>query len=97
MSETMHDYYKTYKSEFVKSSGLPYYRKENGWNIKDLKDRGKILLSTSRCKKFKIPVAEKENVAGYKKVMQGYVPLYDRTGLVEVDKLFKEEIVSILE
>lgn len=97
MSDAMNDYYHTYKSEYARSVGLPYYRWEDGWTVTTLSDRGKALLSKSRCNKLKVPVADNEQPAGFKKVTHGYAPLYDRTGMVKRSKILDEEIVSILE
>lgn len=82
------------RAEDVKKSGRPYLSSYVWHNEHLLKD-GQVLLSFSRCKLLGVPLKEGETPAAYRQVQQGYVALYDRTGLVDTSKLLAKEIVVL--
>lgn len=69
--------YGLYPAAYCKSTGLPMYSRDN------YKTVAHMYLSKSRCKKIGHPVQENETIVAFYRLMNGYTPLYDRTGLTD--------------
>ena len=65
--------YGWYSAEYVKSTGLPKYNKQNYAEVSDK------YLSKTRCARIKAPVREGEEPCAFYRVDQGYCGLYDRS------------------
>ena len=94
MNESINQY-GYYRTDYVKQNKLPHLFKyinvltwENADNLKD----GMILLSKSRCEELKIPVLKNEKPVAYKRVLNSYCALFNRTNRVVVENLFTNEI-----
>lgn len=70
-NESYNSYYKLYKAEWCKKSGLPMYNKKDWAIIKEAN-----LYSISRAKKEKIKIDP--TVCGWYRMQNGYCPLFKR-------------------
>jgi hypothetical protein len=86
--------------KFVKFVSKPYYDGTT-WNELPLKKgEHRIYLSETRAERLGVPVRSDEEPAAYVHSVYGnkdesYYPVYDRTYLVEYEKLYPVEIASI--
>ena len=90
----MNEYYKTYTAEFVNTNKFPKVDFDRIWHNTESLQPGTVLISKSRCKALKCPISENEAPVAYKRVNNGYVGLYDRTGKVDIQKLYDSEIIG---
>lgn len=85
--------------EAVKFFEKPYFDGKQWYNL-SLKDgEQRVLLSETRSAMLQIPVTQDEEPSAYIFSVYGrgdecYVPVYDRTGMVELDSLYSSEIIK---
>lgn len=94
MNENINQY-GYYRTEYVEQNKLPHLLKINNtltWaNAEALKD-GTVLLSKSRCEELKVPMGKNERPVAYKKILNSYCALFNRTNKVIIDNLYMNEI-----
>lgn len=73
--EKLNKRYGTYTAEYCRTTKKPMFKNKNEYE--PFADK---LLSATRCKKIGQPVKENEEIYAFKKVMNGYCPLYFRKG-----------------
>ena len=75
--EWLHENYGTYKAEFVKKCGLPYFDREKWVNVSSA-SLNKVVVSKTIANKIKQPVQDTERIVAFKRVKNGYCPLFER-------------------
>ncbi|RTR26564.1 hypothetical protein EKG37_21065 [Robertmurraya yapensis] len=79
----------------------PYFDGNEWHNLSLGKDEKRVFLSETRTALLGFPVEQNEEPAGYVFSVYGlgdecYIPVYDRTDLVDLDYLYPKEVVTNL-